>query len=102
MYLFASDIARRQSNLDDAQEYLDEALRLNKNYGRGYIAQANIYYDQGNLFKAIEFYERAKQLPDQPFGAYIVEKASLGIGQSCWVQFQYVNQNEDSDRSDAI
>jgi tetratricopeptide (TPR) repeat protein len=101
LYLFASDIARRQGNLDDAQEHLDEALDLNKNYGRGYIAQANIYYDQGNLFKAIEFYEKARQLPDQPFGAYIVEKASLGIGQSCWVQFQYVNQNEGADQSDS-
>ena len=101
IYLFASDIARRQGNLDDAQKQLDEALDLNKNYGRGYIAQANIFYDQENLFKAIEYYEKAKLLPNQPFGAYIVEKASLGIGQSCWVQFQNVNQNEGADRSEA-
>jgi tetratricopeptide (TPR) repeat protein len=99
VYLFASDIARRQGNLEEAQEYLDESLRLNKNYGRGYIAQANIYYDNGDLYQAIQNYEKAKQLTDQPFGAYIVEKASLGIGHSCWIQFQYVIRDGGADQS---
>lgn len=101
LYLFASDIARRQNSPNDAQEYINEAFRLNKNYGRGFIAQANIYYDEGNLYKAIEYYEKARQLPNQPLGAYIVEKASLGIGHSCWVQFQYVYQNEGTAQSDS-
>lgn len=99
VYLFSSDIARRQHNLDDAQKYLDEALRLNQDYGRGYVAQANIYYDQGKLSQAIEYYEKAKQLPDQPFGAFVVEKASLGIGNSCLNQFQSVLRDGGADQS---
>jgi tetratricopeptide (TPR) repeat protein len=99
LYLFASDIARRQGQLDAAQTYLDEALRLNQDYGRGYIAQANIYYDQGNLYQAVQADLKAKQLPGQPLGAYIVEKASLGIGHSCWNQFQSARQHGETDQA---
>jgi tetratricopeptide (TPR) repeat protein len=92
LYLFGSEITRLRGDKELAQRFVDEALKLNPNYGRGFIAQANIYYDQGNLYKAIMYYTKAKQLPNQPFGAYIVEKASLNIGNSCWVQLQYVLQ----------
>ena len=37
-------------------------------------------------------------LPDQPIGAYFVEKAILGIGNTCWVQLQYVKQTPNPDR----
>ena len=93
LYLFASEIARLQKDQASAEIFVNDALALNPQYGRGYIALANIYYDQGNLFQAIETYKKAKELPNQPFGAYVVEKASLGIGNSCWVQLQYVQQN---------
>lgn len=101
LYLFASDIARRQSNVPKAQMYLKEALRLNDTYGRAYIAEGNIYYDQGNLYQAINFYTKAKELANQPFGAYITEKASLGLGNSCSTQYQYVHRNQQADHGAA-
>lgn len=101
LYLFASDIARRQKDLNTAQIYIEEAMHLNDNYGRAYIAQANIYYDQGNLYEAINHYEQAKKLTDQPFGAYITEKASLGIGNSCNVQYQHIRRNDEVDEMTA-
>lgn len=101
LYLFASDIARRQQDLSKAQEYLDEALRLNNTYGRAYIAEGNIYYDQGNLYQAIEYYTMAKSLDNQPFGAYITEKASLGLGNSCSTQYQHVHRNSQAAPAEA-
>lgn len=92
LYLFASEIARLQGDKVAAQNYVDEALTINPAYGRAYIAKANAYYDEENLYQAKELYEKAKALPDQPIGAHIIEKASLGIGNSCWVQLQYVRQ----------
>jgi tetratricopeptide (TPR) repeat protein len=94
LYLFASDIVRRQGHLEEAQQYITEAMRLNKNYGRGYIAQANIYYDQGNYYLASKLYKQAAELGNPPLGAYIQEKASIGLGNICLVQFQYVQQYE--------
>jgi len=102
LYLIASDIARRQKHLNEAQAYLGQAKALNENYGRGYVAEANIYYDQGNLYKAIKVYGKAKELKDQPFGAYIVEKASWGIGNSYMSQFGHVIRNEPVDWTGAI
>jgi tetratricopeptide (TPR) repeat protein len=99
LYLFASHIRRLQGDRPTAQKYAQEALRLNPNYGRAYIAQAHIYYDEGKLYQAIEYFEKAKDLPNQPFGAYISEKADFGIGNSCWVQLQYVNQAPQPDHS---
>lgn len=97
LYLFASEIARLQKDPESAQSFVDRALSLNPEYGRGYIAKANIYYDQEKLYQAKEYYEKARVQPDQPFGAYIPEKANLGIGNSCWVQLQYVLQNPEPD-----
>ena len=97
IYLFASDITMRMQELDEAQRYLDVALALNPNYGRGYIAQANIYYQQGNLNAALETYQDAIALKQQPYGSYIQEKAYLGIGNCCNVQFQYVLRAEGAD-----
>lgn len=101
LYLFASEIARLQGHQELAQSLADQALERNSEYGRAYIAKANIYYDQGNLFQSMEYYGKARDLPNQPLGAYIVEKASLGIGNSCWVQLQYVRQNSGFDPSEA-
>ena len=97
LYLFASQIARLQGDQGSAQSFADEALRINPAYGRGYIAKANVFYDEVNLYRAIENYKKAQGLPDQPIGAYIVEKASLGIGNSYWVQLQYVKQTPNPD-----
>jgi tetratricopeptide (TPR) repeat protein len=97
LYLFASEIARLQKDQASAQTFVDQALNLNPEYGRGFIAKANIYYDEGNLYQAVEYYRKAKGQPDQPYGAYIPEKANLGIGNSCWLQLQYVLQNSEPD-----
>ncbi len=99
LYLIASDIARRQTKLDDAQHYLDEAFRLNRDYGRGYLAQANIYYDQGNYYLASQSYEKAVNLEDKPLGSYILEKGSMGLGNICFVQYQDVWQNVKTDET---
>jgi hypothetical protein len=97
LYLFASDIVRRQGDLKEAQVYLDEAMDLNKIYGRGFIAQANIYYDQDNLYLAMKFYKQAVDLEVKPLGAYILEKASMGLGNICFLQYQYVQRNNEVD-----
>lgn len=97
LYLFASHIRRLQGDKASARNFVDKALRINPAYGRGYIAKANVFYDEGNLYQAIEHYKKAQGLPDQPIGAYIIEKASLGIGNSCWVQLQYVRQTPNPD-----
>jgi len=98
LYLFASAIARLQGDKVAAQNFADEALRINPAYGRAYIAKANVYYgNDETLYQAMELYKKAKELPDQPIGAYILEKASLGIGNTCWVQLQHVQQTRNPD-----
>lgn len=101
IFLFASDIARRQGKMDEAQTHLNTALNLNTNYGRGYLAQANIFYDQGDFYAAKMFYERAINHGDNPLGAYVFEKASLGLGNICFVQYQYVQRNDQADKAEA-
>lgn len=97
LYLFASDIARRQGKLDQAQEELTKALHLNQQYGRAYIAQANIYYDQRNHYKAKNFYKQAIDIQDKPVGAYLLEKASTGLGNICFVQYEAILKNDPGD-----
>lgn len=83
IYLFASDVARRRNQPDEAERLALMALDLNPNYGRGYIALANSVFIRGDsyLAEAQSLYEQALTLPDQPHSAYIVEKAHLGLGQ---------------------
>ena len=83
IYLFASDVARRRKQPDEAMRLALVALDLNPNYGRGYIALANSFFirDKSHLAEAQAFYEQALSLPDQPDSAYIAEKAHLGLGQ---------------------
>ena len=100
LYLFASQIARLDKNFDLALSNIQRALELNENYGRGYIALANIYYDQGDYYRALEIYRKADSLSNQPVGAYINQKASLGIGNICSVQFQSVRRSGYPDSSD--
>lgn len=101
LLLFAAVITTEQCALEvadqvacfaRAQNYLDTILTLNPAYGRAYLAKANIFYTQGNLFQAIDYFNQAKALPDQPFGSYIEEKASFGIGNVCTLQLQHVQQ----------
>jgi tetratricopeptide (TPR) repeat protein len=88
LYLFASDIARRQGDLVAAQMYVDHALALDPAYGRAYIARGNIYYDQRVFSLAQHAYETALRLTGQPYGAYLPEKANLNLGNCYLFQFQ--------------
>lgn len=88
----ATEVADQVACFARAQSYLDTILKLNPAYGRAYLAKANIFYAQGNLYQAMDYFTQAKALPDQPFGSYIEEKATFGIGNVCTLQLQYVQQ----------
>jgi tetratricopeptide (TPR) repeat protein len=88
LYLFASHIQLQQKQYQNANDYLDQALELNPQYARAYLARGNIYYaqalshdfDTDLLMKAYDEYELAYQAPNQPDGAYIPAKAHTGLG----------------------
>lgn len=88
LYLIAADIARLNKDLVASRQYVSEALTINPNYARAYIAQANIFYDQHDFENALRYYEQATQLPDQPYGAHIAEKANLAMGNIFSFRFQ--------------
>jgi tetratricopeptide (TPR) repeat protein len=90
LYLYGAEITRLSGNLVASQQYVSQSLVVNSTYARAYIAQANIYYDQHDFESAAKYYEQATQLSDQPYGAHIMEKANLGLG-NIYV-FQYQNQ----------
>jgi tetratricopeptide (TPR) repeat protein len=94
LYLVASEIARLRSDFVRSQEYVSRALQLNASYARAYIARANIYYDLDDFPLALDYYERAAGIEDQPLGAYVREKANLGIGNIYGYQYQTVSYNE--------
>lgn len=88
LYLFASHIERLMGNYEAAITYAETALTLNTSYARAYIALANIYYDQQDFDIALTYYEQAKNAENQPDGAYIPQKANLGIGNIYNYQYQ--------------
>lgn len=108
LFLFASHIARLQHDFERARTNVEEALTLDPNYGRAYIGRGNISYDLGQqafqagdyiaaqeyLASAITDYERAKGLPDQPPGDFIVEKADTGVAQVYTIEFLISNQED--------
>ncbi len=82
LYLMAAHTASiaEEPNYKVAEEHLQQAFDLNDNYGRGYIAQGNLHYYQNNYFAAIDAYETAAGLTDQPPRAFVNEKAAFNIG----------------------
>jgi tetratricopeptide (TPR) repeat protein len=95
LYLLAAKIYIQQSEYENADQMLDQALKLNPKYARAYLARGNIYYDQGKIFyekdkpatyhedlllKAKTEYETALNAPNQPEGAYILIKARTNLG----------------------
>lgn len=93
IFLLASNNARLQGDFALSQQYLDDAFYLNPDYGRAYIAQGNIYYDQLNFFRAADTYQQAIELEEQPYGAYIVEKASINLGNIYAYHYQEATHN---------
>jgi tetratricopeptide (TPR) repeat protein len=87
LYLFAAVANRLQRDFEEAAKNLGQALFLNPEYARAYIARGNVYYDQGvtswdqtKLDQALSEYERALEAEDQPAGAYIREKLNVSMG----------------------
>mgnify|MGYP003375596320 CR=1 FL=1 len=88
VYLFASHIARiqayespdREAHLAAAQGHVEQALKINPNYGRGAIALGNLQFDRGDLFGARQTYLTAAALPNQPPDALVGVKAAQGLG----------------------
>jgi|GEM_PF-4731928 len=99
LYLLAARIEIDQSNMEKAHEMLDEALELNPNYARAYLARGNIFYteaiknnfDAALLDKALVEYTQAYEMPNQPEGAYIPIKAHTTIGNVLVVRAQQTN-----------
>lgn len=88
LYLLKALTDERQGKIEQALNDLDQALRMNPDYARAYLALGNIYYAQavrasndGNLLnQALAEYEKATKAQDQPAGAYIMEKANVSLG----------------------
>jgi tetratricopeptide (TPR) repeat protein len=95
LYLFAAIAARRMGDFETARSFIvDQALDLNSSYGRAYIALGNIYYEQKDFDKALDYYEQAAQLKDQSPGAFITEKANVGAGNSYTYLYQIADKSE--------
>jgi len=101
LYLFAAHTNRRQEDFEKAAEYLDQALSLNPEYARAYLARGNVYYvqgvsswDQAKLDKALSEYERALEAQDHPAGAYVTEKVNTSLGNIYVIRAQQANDLE--------
>jgi tetratricopeptide (TPR) repeat protein len=88
LYLIAADIARLNKDLLASRQLVSDSLKINPNYARAYVALANILYEQRDFAQAFDNYDRAMHISEQPYGAHIVEKANLGIGNIYSYQFQ--------------
>lgn len=99
LYLLAARIQMSQGNNEEANRFLDQALDLNPNYARAYLARGNIFYSQalkanfdaGLLDRALTEYTRAYEAPNQPEGAYIPIKAHTTLGNVLVVRAQQTN-----------
>ena len=105
LYLSAANASQLNQNSVEAGKYADQALVLNQEYARAYIARGNIYYsqalqrsfDEAMLDKALAEYERAGralEMQDQPAGAYIREKLDVAVGNIYVIQAQKSDDKE--------
>lgn len=88
LYLLAHIIASEMHDPEEAEFFADQALEINPEYGRAYIAKGNIYYSRLDLENAAYYYETALSLADEPYGAYVAEKAHVSLGNIATYQFQ--------------
>ncbi|MCL4868330.1 MAG: hypothetical protein KJ063_05130 [Anaerolineae bacterium] len=96
-YLFASHIARLQEKHELAERWVQKALDINEQYGRAYIAWANIAYDQGDFFTAVQRYETARQMSEAHSDWHLLAKASLGLANICSVELRTILLLEEVD-----
>jgi len=101
LYLFVAVASFNQGNFEKAGEYLDQALALNPEYARAFIARGNIYYDQAIptwdanfLSQALTEYEKALEAEDQPEGAYVIEKVNVALGNIYVIRAQQTGDPE--------
>lgn len=102
IYLLESKVHLEQNKIELANESLDQALTINPKYARAYLARGNILYshalelnfDSELLDKALEQYELAFSMPNQPEGAYIPIKAHTSIGNVLVVKAQQLNNSD--------
>lgn len=102
LYLLAAKIKISQEDMEGANQMLDQALEMNRNYARAYLARGNIFYTQAIeanfdaelLDKAKIEYTKAYEAPDQPEGAYIPIKAHTTLGNVLVVKAQQTNNPE--------
>ena len=107
LYLLASRVDFSQDEIKKAHAMLDDALALNPNYARAYLARGNIYYIQASqqdfdldlLKDALDEYEKAYQSPEQPEGANIPIKAHISLGNAYVVRAQKTNDKNDYDQA---
>ncbi|MBZ0289304.1 MAG: hypothetical protein K8I30_16915, partial [Anaerolineae bacterium] len=100
LYLFGANAAIKLADVDTAQRYVDEALRLNPTYARAYIALGNIHYVRKDLTTALANFEQAIRMKDQSYGARITEKANVSIGNIYTVFFQTADDLQKPDYAD--
>jgi hypothetical protein len=110
LYLFATVTATRSGNFDAAQLFVEEALRINANYGRAYLAQGNIFYGQAvkhyelqetpdvwqeEFAAALDSYlDAAQPRGSDPANAYVAEKAYVSIGNVYQFEYQIAADSE--------
>jgi len=107
LYLLASRVKFSQGDTKNAHDMLDDALAINPNYARAYLARGNMYYIQASqqdfnldlLKDALDEYEKAYQSPEQPEGANIPIKAHISLGNAYVVRAQKANDKDDYDQA---
>ena len=109
LHILNGNASIKLDQLDEAQEYYQQAIDLDPEYGRGYIGLANVYYqfalqpfektknpddtDVGLLDLAVVTYQKALQAENQPPLSDIISKAHFGLGQ-VYFMYVYVGQDE--------
>lgn len=99
LYLLESQIQLKQENYELANISIDQALDINPQYARAYLARGNVYYllatksnfDAKLLDSALDQYMLAYSMPNQPEGAYIPIKAHTAIGGVLVIRAQQTN-----------
>lgn len=78
-YILAKDLAY-EGEKTEALEILDRLLAREPNFIEALFLKAAIHYDQGNFFKAINYYEKGLQL-DRHFDDFILYQLGLSYSQ---------------------
>lgn len=99
IYLFAGVIQSKQADFDRAIALFNKAISINPDYARAYLALGNAYYVQVNpgsidenlVAQALDEYQKASEARDQPWGAYIADKANVSLGNVYVLKAQQTN-----------